>query len=108
MSYARGTYDMRLLTLTVPTLNNAREEVLHIERVRFGLLQHGIESWTETPVVGFWRGKREDGTLISVYVGEAIALRTARVLDAVGRAAMPDQEAIQVTCSQSATTLWEA
>lgn len=94
------------LTIIAPTVRNDGEASGYLQRVRDTLLGLGITGWTEYPTAGYWKGKRETGMMFEVFVDDANAL--AYDIGPLLRAAMPDQEAIQLTASVNPTTLYEA
>lgn len=110
MSYERQTYTLTTYTLTVPAVTNAGDPSGYLETVREAL-SHCFTGWTEAESVGYWEGKLEPGHVLTIYAAETVAVPaawsvggigahvapTADVLGYVGRACMPDQDAIQVT-----------
>ncbi len=111
MSYDRNTYKMNTFTLVVPSVDNTGvERPEHLLMVRSQLQAAGFNGWMETAETGFWNGKLETGTLITIYVpqDQEGAMLTADVLGRIGRRCMPDQEAVQVTVLSTTTTLVEA
>lgn len=106
-----NAYTMRRFTIIAPHVTNSGEPSGNPEALAAGLLAAGIDGWTEYQTVGCWRGHREPGTCFEIYRDDArspwaradFAARLARI----GRAAMPDQEAIQITADIGQTTLWE-
>jgi len=89
------TYHFATYTLTVPSVDNDGNPVPYLEKVRAGLEEAGFSGWTETPSVGYWKGVFEPGTVITIYAPRSSA--TFKRLGNIGRYAMPDQEAVQVT-----------
>lgn len=57
------------------------------------LLASGIDGWTETNTMGYWKGKAEPGTTFMILSERDIV----PLLGKLARACMPDQEAIQVS-----------
>ena len=106
--YARSTYSMDTFTLTVPSVDNDGRPAPYLEKVRAGLEEAGFTGWTETACVGYWLGKFEPGTVITLYVPESKSFGVASKLAHIGRQAMPDQEAVQVTRANLPTVLVEA
>jgi hypothetical protein len=77
--------------------------------VREALIRNGIDGWTEYETHGSWRGKREAGTTFEFYRAQPDPDPDfAELVGIIGREAMPDQDAIQVTRDEHTTTLWEA
>lgn len=112
-----NAYTMYRFTLTAPHVLNHDHATPsgYADRVREGLLAAGIDGWTEYETVGSWRGTREPGTTFEIYATvdhptepSYTVKGYAALLDRIGRAAMPDQEAVQVTCDAAPATLWEA
>jgi len=125
------SYIMRRYTLVAPHVRNDGSMSGYPAAVREALLAAGIDGWTEYETHGSWRGKREAGTTFELYradepgyqadspnalrysattplyAGESPAT-FVRLLGAIGRACMPDQEAVQVTRDAHTVTLWEA
>jgi len=90
------TYHFATYTLTVPSVDNdGNPAPYHLEKVRAGMEEAGFTGWTETASVGYWNGKLEPGTVITLYAPRSHA--TFKRLGIIGRHAMPDQEAVQVT-----------
>lgn len=106
--YSRDTYRMRTFTLTVPSVDNDGLPVPYLEKVRAGLEEAGFTGWTEIASNGYWNGKLEPGTVITIYVPENETFNVASKLGVIGRTCMPDQEAVQVTVSGDILTLIEA
>lgn len=94
-------------TLTAPVVTNVGSPSGYPDAVRTALLTDGIDGCTEHVTAGYWNGKREDGVTFEFYAAtedDDFGSRFARI----GRASMPDQEAVQVTRDATAATLWEA
>ncbi len=109
MAYDRSTYVMRTFTITVPSVSNdGAAAPYYLEKVRAGLEEFGFTGWTETSTTGYWLGMLEPGTVITLYVPDNSPADVALTLGAIGRQAMPDQIAIQVTVSGDVLTLIEA
>lgn len=116
---------MRRYTLTAPKVDNVGEPSGYPSKVRDALLDAGIDGWTEYDTIGWWRGVGEAGTTFEIYRmaapqpfthgtperGDATDAYTRDVflvqLARIGRACMPDQEAVQVTMDHSTITLTE-
>lgn len=108
-AYVRHNYRVHAYTLTVPAVtNDGLSAPWHLEKVRAGLEEAGFTGWTETATVGYWRGILEPGTVITVYVPVGKTIGVASRLGAIGRQAMPDQDAVQVTASPDELVLVEA
>ncbi len=108
-AYRRQNYVMRTFTLTVPGVtNDGHAAPYHIEKVRAGLEESGFTGWTETATTGYWQGMLETGTVVTLYVPEDRTLGVALLLGNIGRTAMPDQIAVQITVSGDVLTLIEA
>ncbi len=93
---------MDIYTLTVPSVDNSgRRRESYLRETRANLLAGDIEGWTETACIGAWRGRLEPGTVFTIYrepaADAAAVAEFCGVLGYAGRAAMPDQEAVQVT-----------
>lgn len=99
------TYELRRFTIIAPTNTNADIPAPYAQNVRNALGARGL-NWTEYPTVGSWNGYREPGTLFELYVQRDVQF--AYELARLARAAMPDQEAVQVTAEHSTTTVLEA
>lgn len=104
MTYERQTYQLTTFTLTVPAVRNDGQPSGYLPAVRDALAAAGFGGWTETASVGYWLGKLEPGHVLTIYAPPTFAAAnvpttepTADVLGRIGRAAMPDQDAIQVT-----------
>jgi hypothetical protein len=95
--------EMHHYTLTAPSVTNAGEPSGYALKVRIRLQIADITGWTEQRCKGYWNGKAEAGTLFTVYLMD----RLPETLQMIGRAAMPDQEAVQVTY-HGTIELWEA
>lgn len=93
-----------------PQLNNAGERVDYLTRVRAALFADGFEGWTESPSYGYWRGRGEEGTAITLYLpappeaddGDARSKVFER-LTAIAKASPPDQLSVFISCDPAAT-----
>ena len=97
-------------TLFVVHVDNDGVSVDYLASIRAALLAEGFESWMESPGVGYWRGRREEGTTITVYLPAADGThenaRRAEVfhqLRAIAQVAQPDQEVVFVACEPGST-----
>lgn len=107
-TYVRHSYVMRTVTLTVPAVDNfGTEAPWHLDKVRAGLAAAGFTGWTEVASTGYWMGKLEPGTVVTLYV-ERPTVEMIDQIGQIGRQAMPDQEAVQVTLSHDPVSLYEA
>lgn len=90
---------MNHYTITAPAVRNDGTESGYAAVLRALLLQFGIDGWTEHESVGYWHGRREAGTVFTLYrmPGPYTPSVIAADLARIARRAMPDQEAIQVT-----------
>ena len=95
--------EMHHYTLTAPSVTNAGKPSGYAAAVSAGLQHVGIDGWTEQRCKGYWNGKVEAGTLFTLYLTDCLPLS----LQMIGREAMPDQEAVQVTY-HGTIELWEA
>lgn len=110
-SYQRQTYRVRTYTLTVPAVDNTGQyRSDHLAKVRKALAaSFPGQGWTEHRSSGFWNGKIESGTVVTIYApADYPPAAMIESLGAIGRNAMPDQDAVQVTASDTLSTLTEA
>lgn len=107
--YECQTYHLHRFEIVAPAVRNDGEPSDYLAQLRDGLETAGFTGWTEIPSVGYWLGKLEPGTTVVIYAPPTMLDgETASVLARVGRAAMPDQDAIQVCHTPIQTTLIEA
>lgn len=100
-----ATFQMAEYELIAPAVRNDGTVSHYAAALRAGLQAVGISGWTETASAGYWQGKLELGTRFTVYAGASTGLG---VLCDAARAAMPDQEAVQVVRKPGMVTLAEA
>lgn len=101
---------MRRFTLVAPTLTKDGQASFAQTKVRNALRANAIDVWTEYSTTGAWKGETEPGTVFEIYrelYTEAAAVEFARLLGHIGREAMPDQEAIQVTVDPGSAMVLE-
>lgn len=110
MTYTRHTYTLQRFAVCAPAITNAGDDSFYAESVGEALESLGFTGWTERPYVGVWYGKREQGTEFEVYADphKLSLLLADGTLSARLRAAMPDQDAIQVVVDPHPATLIEA
>lgn len=93
-------YRMEHYTITAPKVRNDGEPSGYHLALRAGLEAVGIDGWTEHESVGSWQGRREAGTVFTIYltqgIGDSPSAKLAW-LGGIGRKCMPDQEAVQIT-----------
>lgn len=97
-------YTMQRYEVVAPVVNNSGDESGYPEAFRLLLWSAGFEGWTEVVSVGYWQGSYEPGVTFVIYSNKPIL----QSLCDLARAAMPDQNCIQVTVSDGFTTLVEA
>lgn len=116
MLYERSTYTLRRFEVIAPHVRNDGTPSGYPAAFAAGLRRAGFTGWTEhAPHVGYWQGKRETGTRFEVFAPderlderEPMHVRpfptptrpTADVLAEVARAAMPDQDAVQLVVGE--------
>lgn len=101
---SRQNYPLHHYTLTVPHLSKSGVPGA-LPLVRAGLLERGVTGWTENPGAGVWSGHHEAVTVFTLYLSWLPASGASALLS-VGRKAMRDQSAIQVTY-HGVISLWE-
>lgn len=97
-------------TIVVLSVNNAGERVDYLTRIRDALLADGFDGWTESPSYGYWRGRGEEGTTITLYLpapseaedGDARSKVFER-LTAIAKESQPDQLSVLISCDPAAT-----
>jgi hypothetical protein len=93
-------FRMEHYTITAPKVRNDGEPSGYHLALPAALKHHGIDGWTQHDSVGVWKGKAEPGTVFTVYLPEgppgSPSVRL-EILGRIGRGAMPDQDAVQVT-----------
>lgn len=112
--YERNTYNLHRYEIVTPSVRNDGSPSDYLENLRERLEGAGFSGWTEIASMGFWLGKLEPGTTIVIYApptmenSDRAQVSTATILARIGRASMPDQDAVQVVHTPIETTLIEA
>jgi hypothetical protein len=95
-------------TIVVLMVDNNGERVDYLDRIRAALLADGFDAWTESPSFGYWRGRGEEGTTITLYLPAPEGDETARAsvlrrLTAIAQSSQPDQSSVFISCDPAAT-----
>ena len=96
-------------TIIVLSVNNDGERVDYLARIRSALLADGFDAWTESPSFGYWRGRGEEGTTITLYLpapasGEDAARSAVfERLTTIAKESQPDQNSVFISCDPAAT-----